>query len=664
LALVTHKFKLDLTPGAARQVLYTSQGDIGRPFEADLYWNGSPWTATGTTASIRGKKPDDTVFDYTATVSGTAVTFETTEQMTIISGPVECELVFNDGVNDIASANFVLIVEASPYDPNAISESEVTGLVDLIGDQIGGAVDDWMETEAPTSPEFAAAMQNATDTYLDENGVTVSWDTVANKPDFDSYFENIVGVKDLLFGASWADNAYIDNSGVPHDLTGFNYTDFIQVETGETYSFVYRAGTTNNTIRIVGYDANGTFTSVLSAVSSTNDEQIHAIVFATTNTAQIRISISKVHTPMYVVKGVDFKSLQAQIDQLNREKMDSVGNFTIDFSEPDDGYIGAGGTIGATGGNWRHTKPFFVPKGSVITATVYGYVNAPIFWEYINGAYAPLLIAPASGVNTYTYTTAKDITAGVNFNVNYAYDGTVNGEYNIASELANIKDEIKLPYIAMFHKIAVLGDSLSSGEIYNGSAVKDCYTYSWLSNIARNIGSKFVHYSKGGLTSKAWWEDSGGYKTALADENEKATAYYIAFGTNDKNQSVYPIGTIDDVAGTDSFVGYMRAIIEYVHVQQENAIVFLVSTYNTSTASTPYNEMIESIAGLYDYCMFIDYANNGVIQTTQSNIYVENSHFSTLGYVYVANVIKELTEQVVNDNLEWFKHFGLDNYEV
>ena len=140
MALVTHKFKLDLTPGASRQVLYTSQGDIGRPFEADLYWNGSPWTATGTTANIRGKKPDDTVFDYSATLAGSTVTFETTEQMTIISGPVECELVFSNDGDIIASANFLLIVEASPYNPDALSESDVYTLTELVIDAIGDAI--------------------------------------------------------------------------------------------------------------------------------------------------------------------------------------------------------------------------------------------------------------------------------------------------------------------------------------------------------------------------------------------------------------------------------------------------------------------------------------------------------------------------------------------
>ena len=171
MAFSTHEFKLDLTPGASRPVLYASQGDIGRPFMARCYWNGATWTATGNTANIRGRKPDETVFDYTATVDGSTVTFETTEQMTIISGPVECELVFSNDGDIIASANFVLIVEASPYDPNAISESEVQGLNAMIQAATPEAVDDWFETEAPTSTVFTNAVSDAVADYADTNGI-------------------------------------------------------------------------------------------------------------------------------------------------------------------------------------------------------------------------------------------------------------------------------------------------------------------------------------------------------------------------------------------------------------------------------------------------------------------------------------------------------------
>ena len=160
MALVTKEFKLDLAPGQLRPVVNASQGDIGRPFKADLYWNGSPWTATGYTAKLRGKKPDNTVFEYTATVSGSSVTFSTTEQMTIISGPVECELVFSQSGNVVASANFVLAVENSPYNPDAPSESVIPGIddivTDVVDDVIGDNVSDWLDEH----PEATTTVQD------------------------------------------------------------------------------------------------------------------------------------------------------------------------------------------------------------------------------------------------------------------------------------------------------------------------------------------------------------------------------------------------------------------------------------------------------------------------------------------------------------------------
>lgn len=172
MAFVTQTFKLDITPGASRPVIYASAGDIGRPFTASLYWNGEAWTPGTATPVIRGKKPDKTVFEYNGlTVSNNAVTFETQEQMTIIPGPVECELVFTDGTDIVASANFVLIVEASPYDPNAISESEVAGLNAMIQAATPEAVGDWFETEAPTSTVFTNAVSDAVAAYADTNGI-------------------------------------------------------------------------------------------------------------------------------------------------------------------------------------------------------------------------------------------------------------------------------------------------------------------------------------------------------------------------------------------------------------------------------------------------------------------------------------------------------------
>ena len=158
----TLSFDLELKPGGIPPIIHASQGDIGRMFKANIYWDGAAATSyvSGATVNLRGRKPDKTVFDYSATLAGSMVTFETTEQMTIISGPVECELVFSNDGDIIASANFVLMVEDSPYNPDAPSESVIPGIVDLIEDTIGGDVRDEVQAELEAHPEWTTTVQD------------------------------------------------------------------------------------------------------------------------------------------------------------------------------------------------------------------------------------------------------------------------------------------------------------------------------------------------------------------------------------------------------------------------------------------------------------------------------------------------------------------------
>lgn len=170
MALTERKyFNLDMIPGGATPIFNVSQGDIGRQVGVNLFWGTSTWTpGSGVTVALRGRKPDKTVFDYATEnvveISGSSVYFETTEQMTIISGPVECELVFSSDGDVIASANFVLMVEESPYNPDALSESDVQTLGDLIEQTIGGDIRDEVDNLVTQNPEL----------MLQDNAVTTA----------------------------------------------------------------------------------------------------------------------------------------------------------------------------------------------------------------------------------------------------------------------------------------------------------------------------------------------------------------------------------------------------------------------------------------------------------------------------------------------------------
>lgn len=214
-------------------------------------------------------------------------------------------------------------------------------------------------------------------------------------------------------------------------------------------------------------------------------------------------------------------------------------------------------------------------------------------------------------------------------------------------------------YMKLFTNIGIIGDSLSSGEVYTADEhASDKYSYSWLSNICRSIGATAHHYSRGGMTAKAWL--TSGQRTEFDNETAYCEAIYIALGTNDAYLGEYPLGNADDAAGANSFVGYMKSIIDIVHTKYPAAVIFLVSLYG-STGGT-YSSMISNISTQFDYCYYINFINLAddslIIQASRTDTnFVENWHYTGLGYIKVGDTIQKLTNDIIDYNLESFRLF-------
>ena len=106
-------------------------------------------------------------------------------------------------------------------------------------------------------------------------------------------------------------------------------------------------------------------------------------------------------------------------------------------------------------------------------------------------------------------------------------------------------------FTAIFRTIAVVGDSLSSGEFEgtreDGSkSYHDMFEYSWGQFIARACSSKVYNFSRGGMTAReyceGWGEDNG-----VWDESKKAQAYIIALGVNDYFNQHQELGSVADI---------------------------------------------------------------------------------------------------------------------
>jgi lysophospholipase L1-like esterase len=214
-------------------------------------------------------------------------------------------------------------------------------------------------------------------------------------------------------------------------------------------------------------------------------------------------------------------------------------------------------------------------------------------------------------------------------------------------------------YLKMFKTIGVIGDSLSSGELEfkdNNGVLHyvDNYESSWLSNICRTIGATPIHYSEGGLTTKAWLQK---YKTKLLNETNKPTCYFIALCTNDYGGvGGYGIGTIDDCYSdsAQTFIGYYGQIIRSIQTTQPKAKIFMLSSYARGTTQLQYSQAIEALSHKYSNTYYVDLYNLGS-GLYDNNFYKNYGHFNDYGYVQVAKEIATICDKIIKDNYQSFK---------
>lgn len=315
----------------------------------------------------------------------------------------------------------------------------------------------------------------------------------------------------------------------------------------------------------------------------------------------------------------------------------------------DNYYINTAGTA-VSNNSFKYSSPIYGHTGEKILLYAQGYLTnvAMISLCDSNGSnISPVVISDDSAAKFYTYT--------LNDNGYYIVctDNAVDvSVFSVLSAESNIID-----YSVFFPKMAVIGDSLSSGELYPTpeNQYLDRYGDSWLSFISRHNCAKRNHYSEGGLTAKTWLST---YSTRF-QADDVADVYFIALGTNDEYRQPYDMGSASDSAGANSFAGYYKQIIEMVQTKAPNAKIFCLSFYRYISG---WNDLIEAIANLYTGVYYLDVASNSPIHTTMpNNLYVRGTHFTTIGYRIIANVILNQMNKIISDNQADFRFYGLNN---
>ena len=321
------------------------------------------------------------------------------------------------------------------------------------------------------------------------------------------------------------------------------------------------------------------------------------------------------------------------------------------------GYITADGSV-ADNPSFVYSEPVKLYKGQIVKSLVQGYLNNVSLVSMYNedGTYTPLVVSTDSNEKTLVYNIKSYGKYVFCTYVNVAYD------YKIYIDCATLlQPQETVNFMTIFHKLGVIGDSLSSGGIARDNKYIDRYDFSWLSNIARRNGLKCEHYSQGGMTAKNWLNNTGELYTKFQNDDELASAIFIALGTNDINAG-YQVGNSTDAPGTDSFCGYIKSIIETIRTKNPNCVIFMVSLYSLSDTSKIYSNAIRDLSKLYDLCYFVNYADNNdgvVIDSTDWSI-SRYGHFTTTAYVKVSSIIEKLCNDIVKNNQSEFGHFGVE----
>ena len=244
--------------------------------------------------------------------------------------------------------------------------------------------------------------------------------------------------------------------------------------------------------------------------------------------------------------------------------------------------------------------------------------------------------------------------------------------------LLPVKDEKPLDnispdggYTAIFRRIGVVGDSLSSGEFESldknsNKGYHDYFEYSWGQYIGRMCGSTCFNFSRGGMTAKEYCQ-SFADNMRFWDPQYACQCYIIALGVNDIHNQGQEVGTVDDInredytKNADTFVGWYARIIQRLKEIQPRAKFFLTTIpageeRRDDAKSIAHRDAIYAMADYFDNTYVIDLYQYAppCDEEFRKNFFM-GGHMNAMGYIFMARIISSYIDWIIRNNFEDFR---------
>lgn len=229
-------------------------------------------------------------------------------------------------------------------------------------------------------------------------------------------------------------------------------------------------------------------------------------------------------------------------------------------------------------------------------------------------------------------------------------------------------------YTAIFRRIGLVGDSLSSGEFESicedaGKGYHDYYEHSWGQYLARMCGSECICFSRGGMTAEEYCES---YADSMRfwDSKNACQCYIIALGVNDILNRDSEIGSTEDIDMNDwrnnkkTFIGYYAQIIQRLKDIQPRARFFLMTIPKEEGRRSLekielHRKAVFEIAGCFDNTYVLDFSKYAPVYDSDfRKKFFMGGHMNPMGYLLTAHMVASYIDFIIRHNTEDFKDVG------
>lgn len=234
-------------------------------------------------------------------------------------------------------------------------------------------------------------------------------------------------------------------------------------------------------------------------------------------------------------------------------------------------------------------------------------------------------------------------------------------------------------FTSIFRYITLIGDSLSSGEfqIVNDKGEYeyiDKLEYSWGQYLARKNGLTLYNFTKGGMTAKEY-NESFAAKNDFYNVKYRSQAYLIALGVNDILNLHFEMGKIEDIDlkdyrnNKDTFIGqYGRIIQMYKEISPDAKFFFVSMPKDCRDSDTDkvdkkaVNELLHKLTEIFSNSYVIDLYEKMPPYTFEDNKkYFMYGHLNPMGYIYTANIIDKMIDEIIENNPKDFELVGMSD---